>query len=237
MVNNEPKDMSEIDMDEWAKMGNHSSGGHHYLHLYLIRGIKGEAREKIEPFAPFPAISDFCDVIHLMVKAPNVVQVSQNGFSFREPEGYDLTGEPNPPVFIEYSGIKADLSANYNTNSRIPESVRVQYSKEVCDMPVAYYDEDPYWWLPVAHGVNNIHTGNAALSIGLDGTPSIDLYEEKSGDWLCNIKTRRNGKTYKGYFYMSKNSSSEKPIKTATTANIDELVSELTLYVQGIEQQ
>lgn len=230
MVNNEPKDISELDMDEWAKMGNHSSGGYHYLHLYLIRGIKGQARGQIEPFAPLPVISDFCDVIHLVVKAPNVVQVNS-----RKPEGYDLTGEPNRRVSIKYSDIKADLSANYNTNSRIPKSVRVQNSKGVCDMPVAFYDEDPYWWLPVAHGVNNMHTGNAKLSIGLDGTPSIDLYEKESGDWLCNIIIRRNGKAYEGDCYISKNSSSDKPIKTETTANIAELVSELSLYVQTME--
>lgn len=61
-----------------------------------------------------------------MVKAPNVVQVSPKGSDPRETEGYDWAGEPNPSITIKCSGIEADLSANYNTKSRIPESVRVQ---------------------------------------------------------------------------------------------------------------
>ena len=55
-----------------------------------------------------------------------------------------------------------------------------------------------YWWLPVAYGVVNMHSGNAAFSIGVDGTSSINLYEEKSGDWLCNTEIHRNGKRYEG---------------------------------------
>lgn len=36
IVGEAPKDMSEITMDEWLKIGNNSSGSDHYLHSYLI---------------------------------------------------------------------------------------------------------------------------------------------------------------------------------------------------------
>ncbi|MBI0150025.1 hypothetical protein [Bifidobacterium sp. M0353] len=144
-------------------------------------------------------------MIHLTVKAPNVVQVSPKVLDPREPKGYDWAGEPNSPITIECSGIEVDLSANYNTKSRIPESVRVQNFRGVYNMPVIAYGKESMWRLPLAYGVANMHTGNAAFSIGLDGTPSINFYEEKSGDWLCNIKIQQNGKRYEGNIYMSKN--------------------------------
>ena len=222
-------------MDEWLKIGNNSSGCDHYLYSYLIRGIEDEDREKIELFAPIPAVYDYCDVIHLMVQAPNVVQVSPKVLDPREPKGYDWAGEPkgydwagepNPPITIECSGIEVDLSANYNTKSRIQESVRVQNFRGVYNMPVIAYGKESMWRLPLAYGVANMHTGNAAFSIGLDGTPSINLYEEESGDWLCNTKIHQNGKRYEGDIYMSKKPSPGKPMKSSSTTiknNIDKL--------------
>lgn len=234
-----PKDIRDItEADRAIK----SPKDMYLLDLYMTRGIKGETREKIVPFAPTPVVNDYCDVVHLVVEAPAGVKRIPQTPDYSAPDYYKWTGEPNQPDVLKYIDINSkeydvSLSANFNTKNRIPESVRAEAKTSgfPYDMPVVVYDEDPYWWLPVASAIDANQNGDAVFSIEPNGTLSIDLYEANGGPWRCNIKICRNGHKFEGNMNVLKNPPSGKPSTTPTIKkSISGLIRDLTLYIQAI---
>lgn len=208
MACKEPKSIKEKTESDWAKEEKKLLPDKYYLHLYLIRGLKDKNIEKIVPFAPTPVVHDYCDVIHLVVEAPTRVQVSSQDPNPLEQGYYDWTGQPNKPDVLTYKkdenqnqGENVNLSANFNSESRIPESVRAETKTSgfLFDMPVVTYDEDPYWWLPVAQVIYNRSQSKVSFTIEKDGTLSIHSDNDNSSNKKpFNLKFTRDGHEYKG---------------------------------------
>lgn len=233
---NEPLSITTITAEQLSKDRNRKmSGKTCFIDVYI--GYSDNSHI-IGVYPLWPIYKRFDKVTHLIVKAPSPTYITHKPALTPANNSYfDWTGEQDQYIDLEYLGESTKLSIN--SNSGVPNYVKMTSNGKNFNMPVVYYDIDPYWWLPIAHSVADIHTGDANFSIELDGTLSIDLYDEKSGDWLYNMKIRRNGKSFEGDIYMSKNSSPGKPATDDSPyieSTINQLRLDLSMAVQTVQQ-